>query len=379
MPILAKRDGTDRGVRDDLDVALLSVATAVPSHKILQSEALAHAQAVFPQLGRLDGLYTSTGIEARYSCVPADWCRAPHGWEERATLFQSHAVDLLERVVAEAIERAGLSVGDIDMVVTNTITGIAVPSLDSLLIDRMAFRADVQRLPIFGFGCGGGVGGLSRAAQLARSRPGANVLFATVELCSLCARPNDASLAMFVSAALFGDGAAAVVLRAAPSSDAPSRCAIRFVGEKQWPGTARVLGWDIRNDGFGMVLAPELPALMRAELAPAVTAFLDRHDLGVTDIAGFLFHAGGRKILEAAESALAIGRSLTRHSWNVMRRYGNMSSATVLFILQNALDAGDCGEQLLAAFGPGFSAYFMVVQLLKRQQPCAPPEPRLPE
>src|SRR5262249_55412882 len=157
-------------------------------------------------------------------------------------------------------------------------------------------------------GCGGGVAGLARAARLAQGMPGANVLFLTVDLCSLCARPNDPSLAMFVSAALFGDGAAAVLLRArqdagGQSAD-PARARIRTIGEHFWRDSERIMGWDIKEDGFGVVLSPELPGLMRRELRPALDAFLARAGLQLSDFAGFLFHPGSQKILETAEDIL---------------------------------------------------------------------------
>jgi alkylresorcinol/alkylpyrone synthase len=174
-------------------------------------------------------------------------------------------------------------------------------------------------------------------------------------------------MAMFVSAALFGDGAAGVVLRCADGgvagSPAHSRPRIRAVGEHWWRNTEHIMGWDIKEDGFGVVLSPELPGLMRKELRPAVDAFLARNGLELEDFEGFLLHPGGRKILETAEDVLGIDRDQVAHSWAVLRDYGNMSSATALFILQRALQAGDTGPHLLAAFGPGFSAYFIAADL----------------
>jgi alkylresorcinol/alkylpyrone synthase len=257
---------------------------------------------------------------------------------------------------------------DIDALVVNTITGLAIPSLDALLMNRLDLRPDVERLPIFGLGCGGGVAGLARAARLAQGMPGANVLFLTVDLCSLCARPNDPSVAMFVSAALFGDGAAGAVLRAAngvsrePHSAAGLRPRITAVGEHFWRQTERIMGWDVKEDGFGVVLSLELPALMRRELRPAVDAFLERNRLRLDEFEGFLFHPGGRKILETAEDALGIGRDRLAHSWSVLRDFGNMSSVTVLFVLRRAMEARCKGPHLLAAFGPGFSAYFAAAE-----------------
>jgi alkylresorcinol/alkylpyrone synthase len=152
------------------------------------------------------------------ACKPADWYNQPRSWEERTEAFSRHAVDLLEEVARKAMAGAGLSLGDVDALVVNTVTGVAVPSLDALLMNGLPFRDDVERLPIFGFGCGGGVAGLSRAAQFARARPTTNVLFLSVDLCSLCLRIQDDSLAVFVATALFGDGAAGAVLRHLPRS-----------------------------------------------------------------------------------------------------------------------------------------------------------------
>src|SRR5262249_6726933 len=161
----------------------------------------------------------------------------------------------------------------------------------------------------------------------------------------------------FVSGALFGDGAAGVLLHNT-SAGAHGGPRIRAIGEWCWPDTEYIMGWDIKDDGFGVVLSAELPSLMRKALTPALHDFLDRHRLRLSDFSGLLFHAGGRKLLETMEEVLGVERRMLGHSWEVLRRYGNMSSATALFVLQRALQAGAAGPYLLAAFGPGFSAYF---------------------
>lgn len=349
-------------------VEILSVATANPPIKLRQGDALAAARSIFPQFARLEALFANTGIDYRYNCQPVEWYQTPHSWEERTEVFQKHALDLIEKIAVEATERAGLRLSDIDALVTNTITGLAIPSLDALLMNRLAFAPNVERMPIFGLGCGGGVAGLSRAARMAQGRPGSNVLFITVDLCSLCARPNDPSMAMFVSAALFGDGAAGVVLRTAEPGASSARkdlakARILAFGEHLWPKTRHIMGWDIKSDGFGVVLSPELPALMRDNLRPALQGFLERNGMALEDFAGFLVHPGGRKVLETAEEVLGVERRQIIHSWDVLRDFGNMSSATALFVLERAVQAGAKGRHLLAAFGPGFSAYFAALDL----------------
>ena len=349
-----------------LDVSILSIATAVPPHKVSQADVAERALMISPQFARLDSLYANTGIESRRAVEAREWYMSPRSWEERSEAFERHAVDLLEEAAGRAIADAGLDVDDIDAIVVNTITGIAVPSLDALLINRMGFRPDIERLPIFGFGCGGGVAGLSRAARLATAMPDANVLFLTVDLCSLCLRVNDPGVEMFVSAALFGDGAAAIVLRSRGAGDEMAENAgprVLANGEYFWPGTERIMGWDMKGDGFGVVLSPELPNLIRTRFGEALQNFLAPQGLGIGDFEGFLFHPGGRKVLETAGSVLGLSAHDLRHSWKVLRDFGNMSSATALFVLAEAMRSGARGRHLLAAFGPGFSAYFMVLEL----------------
>jgi alkylresorcinol/alkylpyrone synthase len=344
------------------DVEILSLATANPPFRLAQSEAAFRAKQLFPHLRKHWPLYENTGIESRYNCEPIEWYLGPHSWEERTQSFHRHAVDLLEQVTVKATEAAGVGLDAIDMIVTNTITGLAIPSLDAMLLNRLKLPPTVERLPIFGLGCGAGVAGLARAARLAHAKDGAHVLFLTVDLCSLCLRVNDPSPAMFVSSALFGDGAAGVLLHNTRNG---SRAGPRILasGEWCWRNTERIMGWDIKDDGFGIVLSPELPSLMKKELAPALQDFLDRNGLSLGDFNGFLFHPGGRKLLETMEEVLGLTRDQLQYSWEVLRRYGNMSSATVLFVLDHAVQMGACGPHLLAAFGPGFSAYFLAVEL----------------
>jgi alkylresorcinol/alkylpyrone synthase len=344
------------------DVEILSLATANPPFRLTQTEAAARAKELYPHLKAIWPLYGRTGIEVRYNCEPIEWYLKTHTWEERTASFVKHAVDLLERVTVEAVEAAGVTLDAIDMIVTNTVTGLAVPTLDAKLINRLKLPATVERLPIFGFGCGGGVAGLSRATRLAQARDGAHVLFLTVDLCSLCLRINDPGASMFVSTALFGDGAAGMLLHNTKNG-ALGGPRVLASGEWCWRGTEHIMGWDIKDDGFGIVLSPELPALIDRELAPALQDFLDRNGLEFSDFDGFLIHPGGRRVLETIQQVLGLTRQQIEHSWDVLRDYGNMSSATVLFVLDRALKAGASGPHLMAALGPGFSAYFTAVNL----------------
>jgi alkylresorcinol/alkylpyrone synthase len=346
------------------DVEIAAVATAVPPNVVSQDEMKARAREAYPQFAHIDTLYSNTGIDKRYFVEAKEWYLSPRTWEERTAAFQRHALDLLERVTLDAVEKAGLRLDEIDAVVVNTITGLAIPSLDARLMNRLPFAPQTERLPIFGIGCGGGVAGLARASRIAHTMPDGNVLFLTVDLCTLCLRINDPNMAMFVSAALFGDGAAAVVLRnTGGSRGAAGGGRVAAMGEHFWRDTERIMGWDIKNDGFGIVLSAQLPTLMAERFGPALDGFLDRNGLTRDEFDGYLLHPGGGKILDVADKILNLDKDALKPSRETLRTHGNMSSATAMFVLKYALDNGLHGRYLLAAFGPGFSAYFVVLDL----------------
>jgi len=347
------------------DVEIAGIATAVPSHRVAQAEATERVKRLFPHLLRHEGLFANTGIERRYTCQPVDWYHENHSWEVRTEVFQRHALTLLEEVALGAVAAAGIELRDIGLIVVNTITGLAIPSLDAKLMNRLDLSPTVERLPIFGLGCGGGVAGLARATRLAQAMPGGHVLFLTVDLCSLCFRTADPSMAMFVATALFGDGAAGIVLRNTQGSSgrASGRGRVIAMGEHFWRETEHIMGWDIKEDGFGVVLSPELPALIKSRLVPALQGFLDANAMSLGEFSGFVLHPGGSKILETIQKVLGVSREELAYSWEVLRDFGNMSSPTAIFALERAFKAKARGPHLLAAFGPGFSAYFLVVDL----------------
>lgn len=346
---------------------LAAVATAVPPHRLDQDEVMARAawlfDGAFPDLDRLLGVFGNAAIETRHSCVPAEWYMRDHGFAERNRLYIENAAALLETAARDALAAAGLGPGEIEAIVTVSTTGIATPSLDALLMERLAFRRETQRLPIFGLGCAGGVIGLGRAAAMARSLPEGRVLFLVVELCGLTFRPADRSKSNLVATALFGDGAAALVL--APDGDGP---AIAAWGEHTWPGSLDVMGWEIADDGFGVRFSRDIPVLVRRELRAASEGFLARHGLGLGDIDGFVCHPGGAKVIDALEAAFGLPPGAMTEARAVLAAHGNMSAATVFFVLERALaesrarGEGRGRRWLLSALGPGFSAGFAVIE-----------------
>ena len=252
-----------------ISCSLLSLATAVPGNVIAQADAKAIAREAFGRkalFDRLAGVFDNAAIATRHTVAPIEWYAEPHGWSDRNAVYLEAAERLFEEAAALAIERAGLKPGDIDGVVTVSTTGIATPSLEARVGPRLGLRPDVRRVPIFGLGCAGGIGGLATAARLAASEPGTRWLFVTVETCSISIRLDSDDPAAIVATALFGDGAAAAVV----GTDGPAIAHIAGAAEKLWPDTQRIMGWDIEDPGLAVVFDRAIPPFIERELAPAL-------------------------------------------------------------------------------------------------------------
>lgn len=342
---------------------LLALATAVPAHVLRQTEVRQHARAIFGnhagEVERLAPVYVNSGVDTRYSCVPLDWYTEPHGWTDRNDLYLEHAVELLARAAEDVLARTGLGARDVDAVVAVSTSGIATPSLDALMIDRLGLRDDIRRLPVFGLGCGGGVIGLGRASDLARAHPGEIVLLLVVEPCGLTFRRTDGSSSNIVATALFGDGAAAALI----GTEHASAPRIGACGEYTWPHSRDVMGWGVEDDGLRVIFSRDIPAIVREGLRAVLDRFLAKHRVAFADIDHFLCHPGGAKVLDALEDVLELGRGRLVHSRATLRDFGNMSAVTVLFVLARALRNGGIGKRaLLSALGPGFTAGFLLLE-----------------
>jgi alkylresorcinol/alkylpyrone synthase len=335
----------------------------VPRHKVTQREVKAAARDWFANFdGDLDamvGIFDNAGIETRYSCVPLDWFARPVAWSERNRLYLEHGVALLEAAAKRCLAGAGLEPRDVDALVTVSTSGIATPSLDARLMERVPFRRDVHRLPVFGLGCAGGVLGLGRAAAMARSAPGTQVLFLVVELCGLTYRAGDKSKSNFVATALFGDGAAAALVTCGPESGDP---ALAAWGEHTWPDSLEVMGWRVEDDGLGVLFSPAIPAVIHARFGAALDGFLASQDLSRDDLDGVLCHPGGTKVVEALEAVLGLAPGAMADARAVLRDFGNTSAASVMFLLERVLSRGLHGRHLVSALGPGFTAGFLILE-----------------
>jgi alkylresorcinol/alkylpyrone synthase len=339
---------------------VLAVATAVPPFVLGQSEVIRRINlALGPrsrEIMRLLPMFGNTGIERRYSCVPMEWYENLHEWPERNQVYLDSAIDLLESATRRALERAQRSADEIDAIVTVSTTGIATPSLDALLMERMQLRRTVNRLPIFGLGCAGGAIGLSRAGMLARSSPSSLVLFLVVELCALCFRRDDFSKSNIVATALFGDGAAATLI-----SSTGDGASIVAGGEYTWPDSLDVVGWEVTGDGLKAIFSRDIPELVSTKLHDVAVEFLAGQGLTLRDIDCFVCHPGGAKVLDALQVAFGVDSDRLLTSREVLRDYGNMSAATVMFVLERTIGA-DWKRALVTALGPGFTAGFTLLE-----------------
>ena len=336
---------------------LLALKSAVPPFVLDQSDVSVRAGALFEgrrDMTRLMPVFENTGIERRYSCVPIDWYNAPHGWTDRNSLYIENSVALFETLTGALLEEAGLAREDIDAIVVSSTTGIATPSLDALVIERLDLRRNIRRLPIFGLGCAGGVVGLARAAELARAYPGSKVLFLVVELCALTFRKDDISKSNIVATALFGDGAAGAIL--STDGDGPI---VGASGEYTWPDSLGIMGWEVQEDGLKAIFSQSIPSLVANDFKPILQGYLETNGLALADFDAFACHPGGAKVLDALEDTFGLARGALADSRAVLRDYGNMSAVTALFVLERMEWRRQ--RTLMTALGPGFTAVFLGV------------------
>ena len=341
---------------------LVSIATATPPHVLIQDQVAARAAEVFKgkvfRTPDLLSIFENTGIKTRKAIRPMAWYGEHHGWAERNAVYLDGAQALYIEVANKALGAAGLTAAEVGSVVTVSSSGISTPSLEARVFGRMGLDPEVRRTPVFGLGCAGGAGGFALAARLARAEPDKPVLLVVVELSTLACRPDEASKENIISTALFGDGAAAAVISAAPGATGR---AVLASGEHLWPDTLDIMGWRIDPLGFGVILANYVPAFVAKNLAEVAGRFLHKAALAPTDVGRFVCHPGGAKIVPAIEAALKLPADSLDIERETLRDYGNMSAPTVLFILKRALERGVDGPVVMSAMGPGFTAQFVAL------------------
>ena len=336
-------------------VTILALGTACPPYALDQAQALAVGREVLaPNFGdfeRMSRVFATSGIAQRQLAMPVDWYRQPRSFPERAGAYLAAADELFVAAASEALATAALAASDIDTIVTASSTGIATPSLEARVMGRMGFREDVMRVPVFGLGCAGGTSGLGLAAKLAQATPGSVVLFVTVELCSLAFRFDEVGKADIIATALFGDGAAAAIVKVGDEGFAH----ITGSAQTTWPDTLDIMGWRIEESGLAVVLNRAIPNFARQNMRGAMEDMLTAQGLELGGIDRFICHPGGAKVVDAIEQALALNQGSLDHERDVLRDHGNMSAPTALFVLDRVRKDGMPKRSVLTALGPGFT------------------------
>lgn len=339
------------------EARIMAVGTAVPPYCVRQNEIKALVNHVFKdRIGRLDNLlnvFDHAGIETRHLVCPLEWYERSHSFVETNALYQEQALELAEQAAQEAINKAGVAVGDIGAVFFISSTGIATPTLDTKLLASLGLSRHTVRLPLWGLGCAGGAAGLARAAEYVSVLPEKLVLLVVVELCSLTFQHRDASKANIVGTGLFSDGAAAVVLGA--GSDGP---ALLGSYSTLFDNTGDIMGWDVIESGFKVRFSRDIPSLVRERLPGVVDQACRCWGVKLEEVQHYLVHPGGIKVLEAYADSLGMKAEAFQAAYETLRRYGNMSSASICFVLEKFLHetvpTGRYG--LLLSMGPGFCA-----------------------
>ncbi|WP_432500921.1 type III polyketide synthase [Kineococcus arenarius] len=335
---------------------VVAVEPALPPHRYEQEEISAQLVPLLvpegPRRQLLHRLHRASGVHRRHLALPLERYGQLTSFTAANAAFGEVGLELAERALKGALATAGVAPEEVDFLLFTTVTGVAAPSLDAALAVRGGLRPTVKRLPSFGLGCAGGAAGLARVDDYLAGHPDQVGVLVSVELCSLTLQHDDASTANLVASGLFGDGAAAVVLAGAERAAGTPGWDVLASRSRLFAGTAGSLGWDVGSSGFSIVLAPDLPDLLAAELGREVGALLGERGLGVDGVDRWVVHAGGPKVLDAVSGALGLPEGALATSWDSLRRVGNLSSSSVLHVL--AATPREPGEHaLVLAVGPG--------------------------
>ena len=338
-------------------IIIAGTGTAVPSHVVRQADVRAIVEPLFAEsvsgLDRLLEVFDHTHIHTRHFVCPPEWYGRDHSWSEATDVYRDAAIRLSVQAATQALERASCDAEEVAGVVAVSSTGIMTPSLDSHVARALGLRPTVKRLPIFGLGCAGGVAGVARAAELSRALQGKPVLMVAVEICTATFQRRDISKSNVIATSLFADGAGAVVVRA--DTNGPVVCESFSA---LFPDTEDMMGWDVTDDGLRVRFARSIPAFIEEHLPIVLQQACAAWDIEPSQVQTYITHPGGQKVLDAFADAVGCQRASLAHSYNVLRDFGNMSAASVLFVLHAILtdQAHHEGYGLMSALGPGFSA-----------------------
>ncbi len=346
---------------------IAAVGSALPPHFYDQDTLLAafrrHWGSRHYNLERLEGLHRAVLVGGRHLALPMEEYERLESWGQANDAWIRVAQEVGEQAVRAALDKAGLGVDDVDALIFVTVTGVATPSIDARLMNRLGLPSRVKRMPIFGLGCVAGTAGVARAADYVRAFPDHVAVLLSVELCSLTLQREDLSIPNLIASGLFGDGAAAaIVVGDGRPAAGPEIVATRSVF---YPDSEGVMGWDISEGGFRIVLSADVPEVVRRYLRRDVDGFLADHGLSRAEVAVWVSHPGGPKVLEAMQEALELPEGALETTWRSLREVGNLSSTSVLLVLEETLEQGRPGpgeHGLMLAMGPGFCSELVLLR-----------------
>jgi alkylresorcinol/alkylpyrone synthase len=346
---------------------IASAASAFPKHYYSQKVLMGKLQEYWgdrlrnPQL--LERLHRNVTVEGRHLSMAAEEYYELKTWGQANDVWIKVGQELGEQALCRALQSSGVNPSALGALFFTSVTGISSPSIDALLINRMKLPANIKRVPIFGLGCVAGAAGIARCADYVRAFPGQAAALVSVELCSLTIQRDDLSVANIISSGLFADGSAAVIVTGSDMPfDGPEVLATRSVF---YPNTEEMMGWNVSEKGFRITLSPEVPVLIRENLRHDMDSFLADHGHKRSEIGSWVLHTGGPKVLEATEEALDLHDGQLTPSWDCLKRVGNLSSASVLVVLEDVMrnrrpEPGTLG--ILAAMGPGFCSELLLLK-----------------
>ncbi|BAB04336.1 type III polyketide synthase [Halalkalibacterium halodurans] len=358
--------------------SIVSVSSYPPPYLLKQETTTEFAKELFQEdfrdIERLLKSFSNGQIEERQFAVPLDWFRQDHSLQEKNDTYIKLATMFSVEVVRQCLQsnvflKKPVAEEEIDTIVFVSSSGMATPSIEARMMNELPFSPHTKRVPMWGLGCAGGAAGMSRAYEYCRAFPRANVLVVCVELCSLTFQRQDRTKSNLIGASLFSDGVACALVSGDESDvlgrmKMPTRPLILGSSSTLMPDSEQVMGWDVKDTGLHVVFSRDIPNIIRHWLRPNVERFLETYRLSLEQIEAFIAHPGGRKVLEAYEEALSFSDEMTEYSRDILRHHGNMSSPTVLYVLEKFMkDTRDPGQYgLMAALGPGFCSELVLMQ-----------------